>query len=136
MKTYNIFISHSWNYSDTYKKLRTLLKKKKYFSFKDYSVPRDDPIHNAPNSNELYEAIKRQISPCHVVLIPAGVYVTYSTWINNEIHIAKNEFQDPKPIIAIRPWAQTNISTVVKENADEIVGWNTDSVVGAIRKHS
>ncbi|NKQ38793.1 MAG: molecular chaperone Tir [Methanosarcinales archaeon] len=136
MKTYNIFISHSWNYSDTYKKLRTLLKKKKYFSFKDYSVPRDDPIHNAPNSNELYEAIKRQISPCHVVLIPAGVYVTYSTWINNEIHIAKNEFQGPKPIIAIRPWAQTNISTVVKENADEIVGWNTDSVVGAIRKHS
>ena len=136
MKTYNIFISHSWSYSDAYGKLIALLKKRPYFSFKDYSVPRDDPIHNAPNSRELYEAIKRQMAPCHVVLILSGVYATYSTWIKKEIRIAKTEFQYPKPIIAIKPRAQTNISRIVAENADEIVGWNTDSIVDAIRRHS
>jgi len=76
------------------------------------------------------------MTPCHVVLILAGVYATYSTWINREIYIAKKEFQYPKPIIAIKPWAQTNISQIVAENADEIVGWNTDSIVNAIRRNS
>lgn len=136
MKTHNLFISHSWSYSSAYEKLIALLEKRPYFSFKDYSVPRDDPIHNAPNSRELYEAIERQMTPCHVVLILAGVYATYSTWIKKEIRIAKTEFQYPKPIIAIKPWAQTNISQIVAENADEIVRWNTDSIVDAIRRHS
>lgn len=136
MKTYNLFISHSWSYSDAYENLIALLEKRLYFSFRDYSVPRDDPIHNAPNSRELYESIKRQMTQCHVVLILAGVYATYSTWIKKEIHIAKNEFQYPKPIVAIKPWAQTNTSQVVADNADEIVGWNTDSIADAIRRHS
>ena len=134
VETYNIFISHSWSYSDAFEKLISLLRKRPYFSFHDYSVPKDDPIHNAPNSQALYEAIKRQMTPCHVVLVMAGVYATYSTWIRKEIMIAKNEFQSPKPVIAIKPWAQTNISQVVRENADEIVNWNADSIADAIRR--
>lgn len=134
-KTYNLFLSHSWSYSDAYEKLMDLLRHRLYFSFKDYSVPRSDPIHNAPNSQALYEAIKRQMTPCHVVLVMAGVYATYSIWIRKEILIAKREFLPPKPIIAIRPWAQTNISSFVAENADIIVGWNTDSIVEAIRQY-
>lgn len=77
--TYSIFLSHSWSYGDTYEKLMNLLKDRPYFSFKDHSVPKNDLIHNAPNSQELYDAIKRQITPCHVVLVMAGVYATYST---------------------------------------------------------
>jgi len=134
VKTYNIFLSHSWSYSDAYERLMELLEKAPYFYFKDYSVPKDNPIHNAPDSQALYEAIKRQMAPCHVVLVMAGVYATYSTWIKKEIKIAKTEFSKSKPIIAIKPWAQTNISRVVAENADEIVGWNTNSIVSAIRR--
>lgn len=134
VKTYNIFLSHSWSHHDQYKRLIKLLEQAPYFYFKDYSVPKDDPIHNAPNSQALYKAIKRQMAPCHVILVMAGVYATYSTWIKNEIKIAKEEFYKPKPIIAIKPWAQINISQVVAENADAIVGWNTDSIVSAIRE--
>ncbi len=133
-KIYNLFISHSWSYGDAYEKLIALLKARPYFDFRDYSVPKDDPIHNAPNSQALYDAIKRQMAPCNLVLVMAGVYATYSTWIQKEVRIAKTEFQIPKPVIAIKPWAQTNISQFVRENADEIVGWNTDSVVEAIRR--
>jgi len=131
---YNLFISHSWSYSDAYEKLIALLEKSPYFSFRDYSVARDDPIHDAPNSQALYDAIKRQMAPCHVVLVMAGVYATYSTWIRKEIRIAKTEYQTPKPVIAVKPWAQTNISHFVRENADDIVAWNTDSIVDAIRR--
>lgn len=131
---YNIFISHSWTYSDAYDRLVDLLNARGYFPFRNFSVPKDDPIHNAPNERALYNAIYAQIRPASVVLIMAGVYSTYSKWINHEIKIAKKGFSYPKPIIAVKPWAQTNISSVVQANSDELVGWNTESVVAAIRK--
>jgi len=135
-KRYNIFLSHSWAYSDAYEKLVDLLDSCPNFIYGNYSVPKDDPIHNAPSSPELYDAIKRRIQLCHVVLIMAGVYASYSTWIQNEILIAKEEFVWSKPIIAIKPWAQMNVSKVVSENADELVNWNTSSIVEAIRRHA
>jgi hypothetical protein len=134
-KTYNIFISHSWSYGDEYERLKELLKaKSSTFSFHDHSVPKDDPIHGAPNSDALYQAIKRQMSSCHVVIIMAGKYATYSTWIKKEIRIAKNEFAAPKPILAVTPWGAQQISDVVRQNADRIAGWNTESIISAIRE--
>ena len=64
------------------------------------------------------------------VLILAGVYSTYSRWINIEIDLA-NEMG--KTIIAIEPWGAERTSTVVKKNADKIVKWNSASIISAIR---
>lgn len=133
VKTRNLFLSHSWRHGDAYDRLIELLKKRRYFSFNDYSIPEDDPVHDAANQAELYEAIKNHIRPCHVVIVMAGVYATYSKWITIEIKIAKTEFGYPKPIVAVKPWGNTNVSTVVSENADRLVGWNTESVVSAIQ---
>ena len=128
--TYNLFISHSWVYSDAYSKLMELLSNAPYFNFKNYSVPKDDPIHNAPNDYQLRAAINNQMQHASCVLILAGVYATYSKWINIEIQLAQ---EMGKKIIAIQPWAAQRTSQVVKNSADEIVGWNTDSIVKAIR---
>ena len=132
--TYNLFISHSWRYSEAYENLVALLKKRQYFAFRDYSVPLDDPIHDAPNTTALRQAISNHMQPCHVVLISAGVYATYSKWINIEIDLAKKGFTKAKPIIAIRPWGSERISAPVRAAADKIVGWNTESIVSAIRE--
>ena len=128
--TYNLFISHSWTYSDAYDKLVNLLNNKSYFTYKNYSVPKNDPIHNAPYDYQLKEAIRRQMQPSSCVLILAGVYSTYSKWINIEIQLAQSM---GKKIIAIEPWGSSKTSTIVKNAAHRIVGWNTDSIVGAIR---
>lgn len=128
---YNLFISHSWAYGKAYNDLKELLDAKLYFSYKDYSVPKDDPIHNAGSDSELKAAIKRQMQPASCIIILAGVYATYSKWINIEIELAKSM---NKKIIAIKPRAAERISSVVKNAADKIVGWNTDSVVDAIRE--
>lgn len=133
MRNYNIFISHSWNYGDHYKRLIELLNEASYFSFSDYSVPKDDPIHDAPTSQELYKAIKRQMSFASVVLILAGVYASYSRWIDKEIKIAKEEFYISKKVLAIEPWGSEKTSRHVKENADKIVGWNGQSIANAIK---
>lgn len=134
-KTYNIFISHSWSYSDAYDKLKSLLSERPYFSYIDYSIPKYDPVHVA-SDRELNEAIYNKMRLCHVVLIMAGVYSTYSKWINKEIQIAKDKFELPKPIVAIKPRGNVNVSSLVADNADVIVGWNTESIVEAIRTYA
>lgn len=127
---YNLFISHSWTYSDAYEKLVDLLNAAPYFSYKNYSVPKNDPIHNAPYDYQLKAAIRNQMQHASCVLILAGVYSTYSKWINIEIELA-NELG--KRIIAIEPWGADKTSTVVKNAADETVKWQTSSIVKAIR---
>lgn len=133
-KTYNLFISHSWSYSEAYDGLIGLLNKDDSFNYHNYSVPKDDPIHTNGTSKQLYEAIKEQISHASVVIILAGVYASYSKWIEKEIIIAQSEFSVPKPIIAVEPWGSEKTSKVVKDAASEIVAWNSGSLIRAIRK--
>lgn len=130
MKTYNLFISHSWTYSDAYDGLVSLLAERPYFEYRDHSVPKDDPIHTNGTDGELYLAIENKVNYCSAVIILAGVYSSYSKWINKEIKIAKDL---KKPIIAVEPWGSERTSIVVKENADRVVKWNTESVVKAIK---
>ena len=128
--TYHLFISHSWAYSDAYDKLVRMLNNASNFSYKDYSVPKNDPIHNASNVAQLKAAIRNQMQHASCVLILAGVYSTYSKWINIEIELAR---EMDKTIIAIEPRGAQRTSLVVKQAADKVVGWNTNSIVSAIR---
>ncbi len=134
MRTHGLFISHSWSYSDSYEKLVALLRGRPYFAFKNYSVPRDDPIHNAATDAALRQAIRNQMASCGVVIILAGVYATYSNWIDKEIDLAESGFHSRKPIVAIEPWRSERTSRRVKDAADRIAKWNADSIVRAIRE--
>ena len=133
-KTYDIFISHSWTYGDHYERLIEFFHEDPYFHYRNYSVPKDDPIHDAPNQTALYEAIKKQIAPVNVVIILAGVYASYSKWIEKEIRIAEREFYQKKPILAVQPWGSERTSQVVKDAAGKIVGWNSSSIISGIRE--
>ena len=95
---YNIFISHSWTYSDAYEKLVNLLGAAPCFAYKNYSVPKNDPIHNAIYDYQLKAAIRNQMQHASCILILAGVYSTYSKWINIEIQLAQ---EMGKKIIAL-----------------------------------
>ena len=128
---YNLFISHSWAYSDQYEGLVNLLNSNPYFYYRNYSVPKDDPVHNAPYDYQLRAAIKQQIAPASCVIILAGVYSTYSKWINIEIQLAK---ELGKKIIAVEPWGSERTSFTVKQAADRAVGWNANSIINAIRE--
>lgn len=136
LKTYNLFISHSWGYTNAYDKLCNLLDENSFFKYSNHSIPKDDPVHTNGTYTDLYNAIQRKISPCHAVLILAGVYSSYSNWISKEIQIAKTDFSNRKPIIAIEPWGSEKTSQVVKTNAVEVVKWNSSSIVDAIRRHA
>lgn len=127
---YNLFISHSWAYSDAYQKLFELLNQATDFSYRNYSVSKDDPIHNTRYDYQLKEAIRNQMQPASCILVLAGVYSTYSKWINIELELAS---ELGKKIIAIEPWGAEKTSALVKDYANEVVKWNTSSIVRAIR---
>ena len=133
MSHHNLFLSHSWKYSDAYDGLVTLLNNRedRDFTYSNYSVPKDDPIHNAANNLLLKAAIRAQMVRCSKIIILAGVYSTYSKWINIEIQLAK---EMGKKIIAVQPWGAEKTSTVVKNNADRVITWNSRSLVNAIKE--
>lgn len=133
----HVFISHSWSYSNHYDTLSEWIFKKNWqvdqapLDFRNYSVPKNDPIHNANNDVELEEAIYDKISRSHVIVIPTGMYANYSKWIKKEIYGA-NKYR--KPILAVNPWAQEKKSSEVLRHAKRKVGWNQTSVVKGIWK--
>lgn len=129
---YRIFISHSWSYSDQYNKILSFLKEE-IGLFYNHSVPQDDPIHTNGTDWDLQNAIEAKVKGCSCVIILAGVYATYSKWIKKEIAMAKKY---NKPIIAVECWGAERTSSVVKESATTIVGWNTKSICNAVRKYS
>jgi len=133
LKSRSLFISHSWSHGKAYEGLVRLLDAAHNFQYRNYSVPKNDPVHNAPNVDALYRAIQKQMAFCDVVLIMAGKYATYSKWIQREIQIAKG-YTKPKAIVAIRPWANEQVSSVVSNAADRLVSWSTASIVSAIRE--
>lgn len=126
---YRIFISHSWTYSDQYERLVQILNNNGFY-FYNHSVPKDDPVHTNGTQKQLREAITNHIRGTQCVLILAGVYSSYSKWINEEIQIAQTM---GKPIIAIEPWGAERTSTVVKNAANKIVGWNGPAIIRAIQ---
>ena len=132
-----VFISHSWNYAKHYETLVGWIRGRPWRwgqavpKFLDYSVPKDDPVHNAPTDKLLRSAIRGQIAQTHVVVISTGMYATHSKWINIEIELAA---ELEKPILAVHPWAQSRKSRVVQQHAKEKVGWNQKSVLNGIWK--
>mgnify|MGYP001952937625 CR=1 FL=1 len=132
LKTYRIFISHSWDYHKEYYRLVDMLNDAPRFKWQNYSVPKHDALDTATD-RELEAALRNQISPTHIVIILAGMYVNHRKWIQKEIEIAQDF---GKPIIGVVPWGGERTPTQVSDAAEEMVRWNTDSIVGAIRRHS
>lgn len=131
----HVFISHAWAYSEHYETLESWIFKEKWsagsasLDFRNFSIPKNDPIHSVTSTKMLQAAIFNQIANSHVVVIPSGMYASYSHWIQKEIDGAKGY---GKPILAVNPWGQQKKSGVVLSNADDGVGWNKESVINAI----
>jgi hypothetical protein len=85
------------------------------------------------SNTALKEELRQQIRPVNCFLALGGVYMSYSDWIQFELDFGVSL---DKPIIGIKPWGNTNVSTAVSSVAKEVVGWNTDSIIEAIRKYS
>ncbi|MBQ9165999.1 MAG: TIR domain-containing protein [Oscillospiraceae bacterium] len=138
LRPYHIFISHAWKYGDDYNRLVRLLDSAANFQYLNYSAPKDKPLHNLDTTSagtvlEIRSAIDRKIRTCSCILVISGMYYNNRRWMQYELESA---YQMGKSIIAIRPYGSSDVPLGVQRYADTIVGWNTDSIVAAIRKYS
>ena len=133
LKTRMIFISHAWNYSEHYGKIVEWLNGAPNFSWKNCSVPSTDSLPDKTSAG-LMAGMTRQINPSQIVLVLGGMYAAHSGWIEYEILEAKRL---NKPIVAVKPWGQERIPKIVQEASwCEPVGWNSASVIAAVRQFS
>ena len=134
----SVFISHSWANSGHYDKLSSWIFDNSWnlngtpISFLDVSVPKNNPIHYASTDAELYAQISRRILQSNLLVCPTGLYSTHSKWISKELEAARKL---GKAIVGVNPWGQERKSTVVRDAADETVGWTKQSVINAIWKY-
>lgn len=132
LRHYHILISHSWDYNSHYETIKRYLNAAPYFSWTDYSVPLSRPL-DVKGKNELKQKLRDRIALCSCVIILSGMYVAHSEWIDYEIDTAVS-FR--KPIIGVKPWGQERVPVKVQNNANIIVGWNSSSIIDAIRYYA
>lgn len=129
---YRLFISHAWHRHEGYDRMVQFLDTAPLFIYSNYSVPQHR-AYIGMNNIQLMEQLKNQIRPVEAVIILGGIYVSYSGWIQAEIDFAKSI---GKPIIGVTPWGAQRMPQAVTNAADIIVGWNTSSIVNAIRQYA
>ena len=132
VKTYKIFISHSWDYVDDLMNLRRLLNNRPYFNAIYEEVPPHESI-NSTNASYIKYKIRQRLEESDVVIGMAGVYGSYSEWMQWEMDKAKELGLN---VIGVIPRGQEHISKEVCNRSVIDVRWNADSIVEAIREYS
>jgi hypothetical protein len=130
LRTYEVFICHDWEYSKEYDRVCTFLDSATNFRWRNLSVPEHDPLDT---DEMLQKNLRDQIRPADVMLVLAGMYTARSEWMDWEMAFAR---RIGKAIIGVRPWGNVQLPVVVQRNAKEIVGWNTDTIISAIRHYA
>ena len=129
LRTYRVFISHAWDYSEDYRGVVRFLNESPYFYWENLSVPEHDPV---PGEDLEYE-LRNQMRPADVFLIIAGMYVPHRKWIDFELRFAR---RIGRPILGVIKWGSQRVPTAIQDVATEMVGWHRYSVVSAIRKYA
>lgn len=131
-KNYQVFVSHSWDYSEDLEKLKNLLEERGYFNVTFTEVTKDEPI-NSTNAVYIKSRLKAKIVASNAFLALAGIYASHSDWMIWELQTAKD---NGIPIIGIIPRGQERISSEVYSRSIIDVKWNTESIVDAIRTYA
>lgn len=129
LRTYRVFVSHAWDYSDDYWRVVRFLDETPHFSWENLSVPQHNPVRGRVLEAEL----RNQMRDADVFLIIAGMYAARREWIEFELAFAR---RIGRPVIGINKWGSERIPVAIQTCAREIVGWNSSSIVGAIRRQA
>ena len=129
LRTYEVFVSHAWSYSEDYYRVVGFLDDAPNFQWNNRSVPEHDPA----SSDQLEYDLREQMRDADAFLIIAGMYAAHSDWIDFELAFAR---RIGRPVIGIRKWGGERIPVAISNAAREIVGWQGSSIVGAIRRYA
>ena len=98
-------------------------------------MPENKPILTPDECGDddlLLARLAEQIRQASCVLVISGMYINHKRWMQAKINVA-HEYN--KPIVGIKPRGRKLTPKEVQNAATVMVGWNTVSIVTAIRNH-
>ena len=134
MASYDLFISHAWDYDERYAGICRLLDGQAGFSWRDYSAPRSHPAADPTTEigrNTLRAILKERVRQCSCFILVAGAFVDHRYWIQAEIDFAQSY---GKPIVGVMRRGQQRTPQTVYDVSHEVVAWYGPSIVSAIQR--
>ncbi|HKJ33802.1 MAG TPA: TIR domain-containing protein [Balneolales bacterium] len=134
LRTYHLFISHGWKYTDDYYRMVEYLEKlsqmESRFGYDIHSEPESEKGKKNRNTEELMSEMQSQIRDSECVFILSDMYKEYHYWLDYAMDLAKDW---DIPIIGVRTWGDAETPYQIEERADEMVEWHDKSILTAIR---
>lgn len=134
LRTYHLFISHGWKYTDDYYRMMEYLEKisesEPQFRYDLHSEPESEKGRKNRKTEELMAEMQEQIRDTECVLILSDMYKESHYWLDYAMDLAQ-DWQIP--ILGIRKWNGQKSPYQIEERADEMVEWEKKSILTAIR---
>jgi hypothetical protein len=126
-----LFVSHSWQESDDYSRVFEYLEAPGTFYYRTTGEPqRPRPIDKESQREEL----RRQIGAAEVVIILPTLFLQHKELVTFQVHFSKSA---DKPIVAMEYFGSKEpLPALIKENADEISGWNERDLIDALKRQA
>ena len=134
-KTYDLFISHGWEYNDNYYRMLEFLDKVQNAIDGFTYEPTSEAEHDAPHrkyEDELKVEMRAQIDRSDALFILSDQYEHYAFWLDFAMDYAQ---KIGKPILGMRPWGETTTPAAVEQHADTMLQWDTGDIEKALNKY-
>ena len=131
-RIYRIFISHAWESNPDYERFVGVLNNAPLFTWQNCSAP-DEVAFTTGTQKSLEKQLQDQIKPAQIVVLISCMKPDYRYWIQKEVDVAQ---EMKKPIIGVLPSGNERTLNLVQNVSNNVVGWDEQSIVGSIKKHS
>jgi hypothetical protein len=126
-----LFVTHVWVVEEDYTRVFEYLEASDSFYYKNTSEPEARrPIDKESQREEL----RRQISPCEVVIFVPGAYAISPELVLFQLHFAKSA---DRPIVVLENFGSASpLPKVIVDLADEVTAWNERNLIDALLRQA
>ncbi len=133
-RTVDIFITHAWRFHQDWKCLVDLLNAHDARGWRNFSLPWYDPAldpRTETGGQVVRWNLESQIIPVHAVILLASVMREPGTrkWLDHELAMARLH---KKPVLALPPFGEEDVTDEVRERADRIICWDAALICEAV----
>jgi len=127
-----LYAVHGWQQDEDYVRLFEYMESADNFFYKTLS----DPYAQSPQGDGTAarrSLIGEALKHAEVVVCTAGTWEKYNDWARFTVETARKL---DIPVIAVENFGPKNMDIRLKGHAEEVVGWDSRSIVDAIRREA
>jgi hypothetical protein len=127
-----VYAVHGWQLDEDYARLFEYLESADNFFYRALSDPSAvPPAGDGPAARRTQ--ISEALTHAECVVCPAGTWDRFNDWARFTVETARSL---DIPVVAIEHFGPKNMDVRLKGHAAEVVGWDSRSIVDAIRREA